>query len=498
MRRRRGMSIELKTPAQLALMREAGLVVAAALQATAQAAEPGISTAELDQIAAQVIREAGATPSFLGYHGYPATICTSVNDQIVHGIPGSAAVLAAGDVLSIDCGAIVGGWHGDAALTIVVGPGPVPEQVAGLLAACEQALWQGLSRAVPGGRLTDIGAAVEAAARSAGPFGVVEDYTGHGIGTQMHMDPPVPNYGPPGRGPVLTEGMALAVEPMLVLGDAQTRLLDDDWTVVTEDGSLAAHFEHTVAITADGPWVLTAADGGVSGLAGGRMAASAAAATAPGPAGPAAPGGRCPLVRGGVRGNPEMVADPRIRASDDDRDKTASLLREHHAAGRLTPEEFNERLDKTFAAKTLGDLDELMSDLPAIDLYRLPHSGLATGSAGHLPAPVAAGDPARPGRFSPGWQAAWGSWFSVSAVLVVLWVLTNAGSPWFLWIVAPWGLILLGRWISGGHPDGNHPGQHNQHGLHDRPPGELPGDQGGSPGEDGPGGPDGGSPRQGR
>jgi methionyl aminopeptidase len=275
------MSIELKTPAQLALMREAGLVVAAALQATAQAAEPGISTAELDEIAAQVIRGAGATPSFLGYHGYPATICTSVNDQIVHGIPGAAAVLAAGDVLSIDCGAIVGGWHGDAALTIVVGPGPVPDQVAGLLAACEQALWQGLTCAVPGGRLTDIGAAVESAARSAGPYGIVEDYTGHGIGTQMHMDPPVPNYGPPGRGPVLAEGMALAVEPMLVLGDAQTRLLDDDWTVVTEDGSLAAHFEHTVAITADGPWVLTAADGGVSGLAGPRLAAAAA----PGPAG---------------------------------------------------------------------------------------------------------------------------------------------------------------------------------------------------------------------
>jgi methionyl aminopeptidase len=293
------MSIELKTPAQLALMREAGLVVAAALQATAQAAEPGISTAELDQIAAQVIREAGATPSFLGYHGYPATICTSVNDQIVHGIPGAAAVLAAGDVLSVDCGAIVGGWHGDAALTIVVGPGPVPERVAGLLTACEQALWQGLLRAVPGGRLTDIGAAVESAARSAGPYAIVEDYTGHGIGTQMHMDPPVPNYGPPGRGPVLAEGMVLAVEPMLVLGDAQTRLLDDDWTVVTEDGSLAAHFEHTVAITADGPWVLTASDGGVSGLAGGRTAASAA--TAPGPAGPG--GGSGLAVPAGTRGS---------------------------------------------------------------------------------------------------------------------------------------------------------------------------------------------------
>jgi len=268
MRRRRGPSVQLKTPGQLALMREAGLVVATALRATAQAAEPGISTAELDAIAARVIREAGATPSFLGYHGYPATICTSVNDQIVHGIPSAAAVLAAGDVLSVDCGAIVSGWHGDAAVTLVVGPGPVPGLVAGLLAACERALWQGLARAVPGARLTDIGAAVEAAARAAGPYGIVEEYTGHGIGTEMHMDPPVPNYGPAGRGPVLAEGMALAVEPMLVLGDPATRLLDDDWTVVTEDGSLAAHFEHTVAITADGPWVLTAADGGASGLAG--------------------------------------------------------------------------------------------------------------------------------------------------------------------------------------------------------------------------------------
>ena len=283
MRRRRGPSVQLKTPAQLALMREAGLVVAAALKATAQAAEPGICTAELDAIAARVIRKAGARPSFLGYHGYPATICTSVNDQIVHGIPSAAAVLAAGDVLSVDCGAIVSGWHGDAALTIVVGPGPAPDQVAGLLAACERALWQGLARAVPGARLTDIGAAVEAAARSAGPYGIVEDYTGHGIGTEMHMDPPVPNYGPAGRGPVLAEGMALAVEPMLVLGDPETRLLDDDWTVVTEDGSLAAHFEHTVAVTADGPWVLTAADGGASGLAGpaGAMAAEPGRAAVP-------------------------------------------------------------------------------------------------------------------------------------------------------------------------------------------------------------------------
>ena len=279
MRRRQEWSIEVKTPAQLALMREAGLVVATALRAAAAAVEPGISTAELDAIAEREIRAAGAVPSFLGYHGYPATICTSVNEQVVHGIPSRAVVLAAGDLISIDCGAIVGGWHGDAALTVSVGP--VRAELAGLLDACEQALWHGLARAEPGARLTDISAAVEAAARAGGPYGIVEDYTGHGIGTQMHMDPPVPNYGKPGRGPVLAEGMALAIEPMLVLGDQETDVRDDGWTVVTTDGTWAAHFEHTVAITADGPWVLTAADGGARGLA--RVtAASPAAAGAPG------------------------------------------------------------------------------------------------------------------------------------------------------------------------------------------------------------------------
>jgi methionyl aminopeptidase len=265
MRRRQEWSIQVKTPAQLARMREAGLVVATALRAATAAVEPGISTAELDAIAEREIRRAGAEPSFLGYHGYPATICTSVNDQVVHGIPSSSVTLAAGDLISIDCGAIVGGWHGDAAVTVTVGP--APPELAGLLDACEQALWHGLARAEPGARLTDISAAVEAAARAAGPTRVVEDDTGHGIGTEMHMDPPVPNYGKPGRGPVLAEGMALAIEPMLVLGDQETDVLHDGWTVVTADKSWAAHFEHTVAITADGPWVLTAADGGAAGLA---------------------------------------------------------------------------------------------------------------------------------------------------------------------------------------------------------------------------------------
>jgi len=268
-------SIEIKTPGQFALMREAGLVVARMLHAAVAAVEPGISTAELDAIAEREMRAVGAQSSFKGYHGYPATICTSVNDQIVHGIPDPDVRLAFGDVLSIDAGAIVGGWHGDAAVTVPVGA--VPEQVTALLQACELAMWHGLAAAVADQRLTDISHAVETSARAGGEYGIVREYTGHFIGSAMHMDPAVPNYGRPGRGPVLAEGMALAIEPMLVLGAPHTRLLDDGWTVVTADGSLAAHFEHTVAITADGPWVLTAEDGGGSGLA--RIGAGTAAAS---------------------------------------------------------------------------------------------------------------------------------------------------------------------------------------------------------------------------
>lgn len=280
MRLRQDEAIEVKSPAQLALMREAGLVTAGALRTAVAAVEPGISTAELDAIAEREIRAAGAIPSFLGYHGYPATICASVNDQIVHGIPRPDQVLRAGDVISVDCGAIVDGWHGDAAVTVrVTGPtaseaagrrDPAPyreEEVAALIAACQNALWQGLAQAIPGRRLTDISHAIEQAARAAGPYGIIREYTGHGIGTRMHMDPPVPNHGRAGRGPVLSAGMTLAIEPMLVLGRPQTMLLDDDWTVVTADGSWAAHFEHTVAITEAGPWVLTSEDGGAGRFA---------------------------------------------------------------------------------------------------------------------------------------------------------------------------------------------------------------------------------------
>ena len=282
MRMRREPAIQVKTRAQLDLMREAGLVVARTLGLLAAAAEPGVTTADLDAIAEQQITSAGATPSFKGYNDYPATICTSVNDEIVHGIPSQARRLQPGDVISIDCGAIVSGWHADAALT--VGVGEISDERRRLLAACERALWHGLAQASPGRRLTDISHAVERSARAAGRYGIVEEYVGHGIGTEMHMDPAVPNYGRPGRGPLLVPGMTLAVEPMLVLGSRQTRLLDDGWTVVSADGTPAAHFEHTVAVTEDGPWVLTAEDGGRSGLA--AIAEHAiSGAGVPGPAG---------------------------------------------------------------------------------------------------------------------------------------------------------------------------------------------------------------------
>jgi methionyl aminopeptidase len=273
--------IQLKSEGQLQLMRTAGLVVGRALDLLARTVEPGLSTRELDAVAEDFIRSQGATPSFKGYHGFPATICVSVNEEIVHGIPGDR-VIREGDLVSIDCGAIVEGWHGDAALTVAVGS--VTDAEAALLRVTEDALWAGLAAARPGGRLTDISHAVETSVRAAGGYGIVEEYVGHGIGTEMHMDPQVPNYGSPGRGPRLQAGMALAVEPMVNLGDRFTRLLDDEWTVVTADGARSAHFEHTVAITEAGPWVLTALDGGAA-----RLGALGVATPAGFPAPPAAP-----------------------------------------------------------------------------------------------------------------------------------------------------------------------------------------------------------------
>ncbi len=260
----RDRGVEIKTPEQLDAMRRAGLVVGLTLEVLHDAVRPGVSTAELDALAEDSIRSRGATPSFLGYHGFPASICVSVNDEVVHGIPGDR-IIADGDVVSIDCGAIVDGWHGDAAFT--VGVGELSAEVRHLLEVTEASLWRGIAAARIGGRVTDISHAVESFVRAQGDFGILEDYTGHGIGTAMHQPPNVPNYGRAGRGPKLTPGLALAVEPMVTLGTHDTILLEDDWTVVTEDGSLAAHFEHTFALTPDGLWVLTALDGGEAELA---------------------------------------------------------------------------------------------------------------------------------------------------------------------------------------------------------------------------------------
>jgi methionyl aminopeptidase len=262
---RQRLDIEYKTPDQIARMRAAGLVVARALGEMRAAVAPGVTTAELDAIALRVIRDAGAVPSFLGYHGYPAAICASVNEQIVHAIPGPAQRLRAGDLVSLDCGAILDGWHGDAAITVAVGEA-TPE-LRRLAEAAEDALWTGIAAAARGvasgvGRLTDISAAVQASIRRSGRYGIVAGYGGHGIGSSMHQDPLVENLGKPGRGPRLVPGMCLAIEPMLTLGSARTVELSDGWTVVTADGSVAAHVEHTVALFGDGAWVLTAEDGG--------------------------------------------------------------------------------------------------------------------------------------------------------------------------------------------------------------------------------------------
>lgn len=244
-------------------MRAAGLVVAETLAAVRAAVAPGVTPRELNALAEAEIRSRGAVPSFLGYHGFPATLCVSVNDEIVHGIPGDRP-LEAGDVVSIDCGAILDGWHGDSAVTVPVGS--VRPEAAGLVEACEGALWAGIAAMRDGGRLRDIGTAVERYVRAAGPYGIVEEYGGHGIGTEMHQDPHVLNYRTKTRGPKLVSGMVLAVEPMINLGSADTVLLDDGWTVKTADGAWSAHFEHTIAVTASGPWVLTALDGGAARL----------------------------------------------------------------------------------------------------------------------------------------------------------------------------------------------------------------------------------------
>ncbi|WP_344427582.1 type I methionyl aminopeptidase [Pseudonocardia ailaonensis] len=256
----RGRDIELKSPAEFEAMRAAGALVAATLAAVRELAKPGVSTAELDALAEQTIRDAGAVPSFKGYHGFPASICASVNDQIVHGIPSAGQVLADGDLISVDCGAILEGWHGDSAVTLAIGE--VSDGDLALSAACEKAMWAGIEAAAPGARLTDISHAIQKACEAAAiadraDYGIVAEYGGHGIGTSMHMDPFLPNHGEPGKGPRLVPGMALAIEPMLTAGDPETRELEDGWTVVTAHGGRAVHWEHTIAITDTGYRVLT-------------------------------------------------------------------------------------------------------------------------------------------------------------------------------------------------------------------------------------------------
>lgn len=251
--------VEIKTPEQIRLMRTAGLVVGETLELLRSSVRPGMTTRELDAIAEDSIRSRGATPSFLGYHGFPGSICTSVNEEIVHGIPGDR-VLAEGDLVSIDCGAIVNGWHGDSAITVALGE--VSPEVKGLMAVTEESMWRGIAAARLGGRVTDISAAVQAYVDDCGDYGITADYTGHGIGSEMHQSPDVPNFGKPGKGPKLQLGLALAVEPMITLGTDDSRTLADEWTVVTTDGSLAAHFEQTFTLTEKGAWVLTALDGG--------------------------------------------------------------------------------------------------------------------------------------------------------------------------------------------------------------------------------------------
>ncbi|MBA3308453.1 MAG: type I methionyl aminopeptidase [Nocardioidaceae bacterium] len=260
----RDRGVEIKTPEQIAVMRRAGVVVGETLEMLRAAVAPGVTTKQLDTLAEEHIRSRGATPNFLGYHGFPATICTSVNDEVVHGIPGDR-VLHEGDLISIDCGAIVEGWHGDAALTVAVGH--VEPELVELMRVCEEGMWRGLAAASLGGRVTDISNAIETYVCSQGDYGIVEDYVGHGIGSAMHMAPSVPNYGRPGKGPKLVEGLALAVEPMITMGTIDTRVLEDDWTVVTKDGAWSAHFEHSFTLMPGGAMILTALDGGAAKLA---------------------------------------------------------------------------------------------------------------------------------------------------------------------------------------------------------------------------------------
>ncbi|OJV62653.1 MAG: type I methionyl aminopeptidase [Clostridiales bacterium 38-18] len=248
--------IVIKTKKEIELMQESGRIVALAHEEVKKAIKPGVTTGELDAIAEAVIKENGAVPSFKGYHGYPGSICASVNDQVIHGIPGET-ILREGDIISIDIGAFKNGYHGDAARTHPVGK--VSDEASKLIKITEESFFEGLKFCQIGYRLSDISNAIQTYAEENG-FSVVRDFVGHGIGRQMHEDPPVPNYGAAGRGPRLESGMALAIEPMINVGGFKVVVLDDEWTVITKDGTLSAHYENTVIITEDGPIMTTYSD----------------------------------------------------------------------------------------------------------------------------------------------------------------------------------------------------------------------------------------------
>ncbi len=259
------MTIQIKTLDQLKTMRKAGLLVRSTLELVKANIKAGITTSALDAIAEANIKRGGGTSNFKGYHGYPATICVSVNDEIVHGIPGDRMIIP-GDIVSVDCGAVIDGWHGDAAFSVIVDPKDEARQK--MLDVCEESMWVGIAAGTAGAKLSDIGHAIEKYTNAQGTYGILREYGGHGIGTSMHMEPHILNYGKPGHGPTIEAGMVFAIEPMITMGTHKTKILDDKWTVVTTDKSHGSHFENSYCIAPDGkPFVLTEVDGGKANLA---------------------------------------------------------------------------------------------------------------------------------------------------------------------------------------------------------------------------------------
>jgi len=259
------MAIQIKTLDQLQTMRAAGLLVRSTLELVKANIKAGITTSALDAIAEANIKRGGGTSNFKGYHGYPATICVSVNDEIVHGIPGDRMIMP-GDIVSVDCGAVIDGWHGDAAFSVIVDP--IDDARQKMLNVCEESMWVGIAAGVAGAKLSDIGHAIEKYTNEQGNYGILREYGGHGIGTSMHMEPHILNYGKPGNGPTIEAGMVFAIEPMITMGTHKTKILADNWTVVTTDGSHGSHFENSYCIAPDGkPFVLTEIDGGKAELA---------------------------------------------------------------------------------------------------------------------------------------------------------------------------------------------------------------------------------------